>query len=342
MTTPTTTATPPGVETYLARVREQLADLPTSDRDDLLEDLHLHLIEVAAETGAELEEKLGPPDAYAAELRAAAGLPAAGRARRTAPVHDRARRLAAAAGHQPAVREVAAFVPSLQPAWWVLRGYLLVAGPAFLPARVGSTFPIPDVGGPAGGVALTAVAVVVSVWFGRNRRRWRAAMPLVIAANAAVVIVALVAAAHVRTDIDRRAEVAWGVPTAVPTPVAPSEYSPYLLSPNGRITNIYPYDSSGHPLTGVLLYDESGNPINLPDQPDISGNPLANHFPLAGDGSEIRNSYPVPQTVAPQDCAGPCPSSQVARPTVTPPPPSASPTPTTTPTATKRRAGNGH
>lgn len=40
---------------YLAAVREELADLAPSERDDLLEDLAAHLTEVAAEDPTPLE-----------------------------------------------------------------------------------------------------------------------------------------------------------------------------------------------------------------------------------------------------------------------------------------------
>ncbi|HJU03296.1 MAG TPA: hypothetical protein VJ966_19030, partial [Actinomycetes bacterium] len=55
---------------YAAAVRAACADLPGPDRELLLEDLEDHLQEVAAEAGGTLEERLGRPEAYAAELRA--------------------------------------------------------------------------------------------------------------------------------------------------------------------------------------------------------------------------------------------------------------------------------
>ncbi|MFD0594526.1 hypothetical protein ACFQZ4_20580 [Catellatospora coxensis] len=63
---------------YAAQVGAALADLPEQARNDLLEDLPAHLAEVAAEIeaeggGATLTERLGPPSAYAAELRATLG-----------------------------------------------------------------------------------------------------------------------------------------------------------------------------------------------------------------------------------------------------------------------------
>ncbi|MGH3101424.1 MAG: HAAS signaling domain-containing protein, partial [Thermoleophilia bacterium] len=56
------------VASYATAVRAACADLPGPDRELLLEDLEDHLQEVAAEAGGPLEERLGRPEAYAAEL----------------------------------------------------------------------------------------------------------------------------------------------------------------------------------------------------------------------------------------------------------------------------------
>lgn len=65
---------------YAREVRAALADLPESEVTELGEDLDGHLAEVEAELGADAAHdafvaRLGPPAAYAAELRQAAGLP---------------------------------------------------------------------------------------------------------------------------------------------------------------------------------------------------------------------------------------------------------------------------
>ncbi|MFF3866939.1 HAAS signaling domain-containing protein, partial [Micromonospora sp. NPDC001898] len=54
---------------YVTRVRAALADLPPTVRDELTEDLAEHLAEVAAEGDEPLADRLGAPEAYAAELR---------------------------------------------------------------------------------------------------------------------------------------------------------------------------------------------------------------------------------------------------------------------------------
>ncbi|HEX6447688.1 MAG TPA: hypothetical protein VF053_21505 [Streptosporangiales bacterium] len=64
---------------YAGEVRTALADLPRGEVDGLSADLDEHLADVAAELGEATYEalvaRLGPPAAYAAELRRAAGLP---------------------------------------------------------------------------------------------------------------------------------------------------------------------------------------------------------------------------------------------------------------------------
>src|SRR3978361_734234 len=57
------------------------ADVPADRAEELLDDLEEHLAEVAADDDAPLQFRLGSPDAYASELRIAAGLPAAPEAR---------------------------------------------------------------------------------------------------------------------------------------------------------------------------------------------------------------------------------------------------------------------
>jgi HAAS len=57
---------------YLRRVASALRDLPWRMRRDLLSELRGHLAELPA--GTDLRERLGPPEQYAADLRAAAEL----------------------------------------------------------------------------------------------------------------------------------------------------------------------------------------------------------------------------------------------------------------------------
>ena len=61
---------------FLSRMRAALSDLPQAEVDGLLEDTEDHVRELAGEHGEDqLELRLGSPEAYAAELRSAAGYP---------------------------------------------------------------------------------------------------------------------------------------------------------------------------------------------------------------------------------------------------------------------------
>ncbi|SFM72498.1 Uncharacterized membrane protein [Pseudonocardia ammonioxydans] len=66
---------------YLAGLRTALGDLPSSELEEIVEDTRGHLADLDGELGegydrAAVHERLGAPEGYAAELRAAAGFPA--------------------------------------------------------------------------------------------------------------------------------------------------------------------------------------------------------------------------------------------------------------------------
>lgn len=75
------TAADPASE-YIAGVRAALSDLPASEVAEILDDVMSHLADLATELGPDagtpaFTDRLGTPQAYAAELRAAAGYPPA-------------------------------------------------------------------------------------------------------------------------------------------------------------------------------------------------------------------------------------------------------------------------
>src|SRR5205085_1632935 len=116
----TTTTVPPEVTEYLAAVRAALDDLPATERDDLLVEVEPSLLDAASESGGNVSARLGPPEEFAAELRAAAGLFVPPRAVQGEPrLLVVVRRLV----RDPRLRELG----RLAPIWWVVRAYLLVA-----------------------------------------------------------------------------------------------------------------------------------------------------------------------------------------------------------------------
>jgi hypothetical protein len=301
---------------YLERVRAALADLPTEARDELLEDLPAHLAEVASEDQDSLAERLGPPERYAAELRAAAGLAPGttdgggpGLASLMSRLTDRARTADARVGPLLGYPRLSEFVRLLRPAWWVARGYLvfyLISGHfwgtsyGILPRFYGHlVFGLP--------VALAAIAV--SVALGRRLTGLRA-WPRrgLVLANLVLAVFGLVAL----RQMDVAAAGGWNQ-TVYENPV-------------GGVVDIYPRGVDGSPLSGVSLFDQNGAPIQL-------GNPWRCQNPVAAS-PDAPYTYPLcplgPGAVAQASPSAPGSSSSVS-PTPTPPGRTSSPTASPTP-----------
>jgi hypothetical protein len=299
------------VARYASAVRAAFADLPAAERELLLEDLEDHLQEVAAEAGGPLSERLGRPEAYAAELRASAGLPApgagtgtgaaGGRGRRRLRDSGAARRLAglgaAVAGH-PAGRAVAGFLPELRPAWWVLRGYLAVqAATVALSALVydgGFSFPVPaPFGSELLGLLATAVAVVVSVRWARRGRGGGGRRALTTLGNAALALFGVILALQLGAD---EAAGDYYRPDQVLSYAGPISG---LRSDGEEISNIFAFDADGKPLREVYLVDQDGDPVVVTHYDNEYLEPT---IPVDGNGDEVPNRYPQVQHEA--DAAG--------------------------------------
>jgi hypothetical protein len=315
----------PAAEEYLDGVRAALADLPAPEVAEILDDVRAHLADLTAELGGEVDvaaltARLGPPSAYAAELRAAAGYPPAGPAA-AAPRHARARLALAApvAGALLFLLGAAAGTPVI-----VFVGLLVaVLG---LPLVIGDGPQVPSVAAlpevrrlaaarPAEGTPARRLADFVaglqSAWW---IVRAIAAATLVVAILSgggapAVLLLALVAVpvsvwvGHL-TRRDRRwlwgvvplnalaaVVVLWmltaGVPGAYDGGSASSypAFQPGLWQDSEReIRDIRPVDADGNPLTGVYLFDQDGLPI------DTSGG--AECGATDGPGSGSNAAYP--------------------------------------------------
>jgi hypothetical protein len=285
----------PQAAAYLDAVAAELADLPVDERADLLEDLSLHLAALS-EDGDDRPPvvRLGRPAEYAAELRLAAGLPprsAAGRAPLLRPAADLARRAATSR----AGRELRAFLPQLEPGWWVARGYLVALLVGVLAGGAASGFPLPSPGGsPLLGLALLLAAVPASVRLGQAvRRRGRA-----LAAAVLVLDLALVAWAFgTATELPSRLQ-----QTVLVTPSAAVDQP--LVSRTGPVTDIYPFAADETPLSGVLLYDQDGRPLQVGQQEwfaDRCRRVLAQ--PRAADGVPVPHSFPQQYVLDPRGLA---------------------------------------
>jgi hypothetical protein len=275
-----------GVAAYVREVRSELADLPIEDVDDLTGGMEADLTELAADCGGDLAGRLGSPSLYAAELRAAAGLPervaGTGRQRgrlKEALTHARASFTMLTEQH-PWLRSITAFLVTLRPAWWVVRGYLWA-------------WPVWMLLGSSGGIrphslkeyVLALVAIVVSVQLGRGWMRQRAGMRLLlVVANTAAVILAFMA---------------YGSGEGGSYTVEANSPPPGVSLDGAQVGNIYAYDSDGKRITGVRLFAQDGRPLDadLSIPLDANGNPMG--VVRDSSGAQLRNVYP--QAVAGSD-----------------------------------------
>jgi hypothetical protein len=243
------------VANYAERVRAALGDLPPATRDELLEDLPEHLAEVAAEGEGSLVDRLGPPEVYAAELRAAAGAPLRPRRNMDDRVDEvmrdvRARLRAVDVGVGPAIGYPAAsdFLRLLRPAWWVLRGYIVAMAIAY--AGNGESIGLlPRLGGSTLASLLTlGLFVVGSIWLGRHGRlsgRWSR-----IALGGATALAGVIALAAL-ADFDELVRDGRHYEQV------------YYDNPLNRIQDVYIYDQNGNLVDGVRLFDQDGQPLRF-------------------------------------------------------------------------------
>jgi len=302
------------VATYAASVRAALSNLPTDQSEVLLEDLEDHLREIAADAGGPLHERLGPPQQYAEDLRAAYGAAQVTTRRQDAALHDLQRALARVTG-STWYRQIRAFLPELRPAWWVLRAYLAVL---ILMAAVSPGYPlgpIPDPTSKRGLVEIlaTGIAIWLSVRIGRRSRQLsQKALVLAYSANLLIALFAVVVLANMRSF-------AYSELTGTTSPQQTTFANAFAA---GQVTNIYPYSQDGKPLTNVLLYDQDGRPIM------VDKSEAQTSYPIGADGKAVTNAYPLTQRHLTGD---PVVAPRVALPPWPSPSPSASPNPSPSP-----------
>jgi len=302
------------VATYAASVRAALSNLPTDQSEALLEELEDHLREIAADAGGPLNERLGPPQQYAEDLRAAYGAAQVTTRRQDAALHDLQRALARVTG-STWYRQIRAFLPELRPAWWVLRAYLAVL---ILMAAVSPGYPlgpIPDPTSKRGLVEIlaTGIAIWLSVRIGRRSRQLsQKALVLAYSANLLIALFAVVVLANMRSF-------AYSELTGTTSPQQTTFANAFAA---GQVTNIYPYSQDGKPLTNVLLYDQDGRPIM------VDKSEAQTSYPIGADGKAVTNAYPLTQRHLTGD---PVVAPRVALPPWPSPSPSASPNPSPSP-----------
>lgn len=293
----TATTSSTEITRYLDEVRALLADLPADERDELLDDLAVHLREVRAETDEPLEQALGNPADFAAELLASSGHRSASHRRGLwppVPGLDRAQRRWERLLGSAAWRWMQVLRPELVPGWWVLRGYLGVLLLVELLSDRSGSFPVPRIGGsPLLGLVAVAGGIVASVQLGRRSADRRT--PLWVWVLDALVVLSSLG---VLSSLNPSPEYVY-VEDAHNEPSATGA----LTQPDGTtITNLFAYDAEGRLLDGVLLYDQDGTPVEVaPDHGSMpytdDGLPVSTDYRLYVNGAEVRNAYPLDQRV---------------------------------------------
>jgi hypothetical protein len=281
------------IAVYVEGVRQALGGLPAEVRDELLEDLPEHLAEVLAEGGGSLHERLGPPDAYAAELSASAGHvagspPPRGEQSRVTEAAARHRARISALLHRADVRvgpvlgypRASEFLGLLRPAWWVLRGYLAAMAVAFMLTGYSESLGLlPRVDGDDfSAILLLALGVLGSIWLGRAglpARRWP--RRFLRFGTAYLVLFAVVGFFEVDSAAQRDHYDEVGYLGGE------SRYS--------DVRDVFVYDEQGRLLEGVRLYDQEGRQIDLGE---------AACYDAEGNWRQVRGAvYPYCATRAP-------------------------------------------
>ena len=306
------------IDAYVEGVRQALAGIDPATREELLEDLPEHLAEVQAEGTGTLVERLGTPEAYAAELRATAGLiggfpdPPTSRFASPAEIRGRVEALLRQAdvrvGPVIGYPKASDFLVLLRPAWWVLRGYLAAMALAVLLNTNDGIGLLPRLGhNELVALILLTGAVIASILLGKRTAgltRWpRYALR---AGTAFLIIFAF--AGFGSADSNTRN-----------SGYSDANYVNYDPNPYSNINDVYVYDNQGRLVEGARLYDQDGSPIQL-------GNNYCTD-PSTGDSARSRSmGYPY--------CPGDAPfaSSPSESPSATPipsrtPSPAGSPSP---------------
>jgi hypothetical protein len=335
----------PDVRDYLDAVRAHLGDLPDDERDDLLEDLESHLIEVAAESDEPLAARLGPPDEYAADLRSSAGLPPVGatgaRLRRVSDARRVWRRVAT----HPTAQRVRAFLPELRPGWWVLRSVLAVWVLAMVTGDVdASAIPFPPLfGSRFVGFLAMAVAVPLSVRLGRRQQGNPRLTRAVHFGEAALLLLTI----PLIGEVNDRSYYYQDVYNP-----AYEMYQGALLGPDGQpITNLYATDADGILIEDFRLFDQNGRAVtNILETDDFGtygdgSGVYRSQPPVDAEGRPVLNGFPrdawlerydgTTSPVGPPAVDGDAPATTVlASPSTTAPSATAEPQATTAPPAT--------
>lgn len=281
------------VTTYAAAVRRALVGLTAEQVEDLTDDLEADLADALADeergtpdTG--LTGLFGTPEAYAAELRAAAGLAAptttaapglrAALAERRRRARARLARAVAPLRAAPWWPGVAAFGEAVRPLWWAVRGWVLCQLVLALSGQDVRLAPRD-----AAELLLLVALVVLSVQWGRGL--WRSGRLTRFLARFAQVVAVVAVIPVLGSAASGSTEYVYQ---------DGGYYEPQAgVYVDGRsVGNLFVYDADGQPVVGAQVYDEHGQPVVAEPAWDDTGRVTVPGE--AADGSERWNAYPRP------------------------------------------------
>lgn len=227
---------------YLERVAAGLGDLPSEDRDEVLEDLVAHLAELQ---DTEVVSVLGDADSFVSEFRASAGLDQPDRLPRAlATVRQRLDDWSQNLSRLTRWSSWRLF-------WIWTRGWLAVILFAYLSGGITFVrFPIPAIAdSTAVGFVVVVAATVFSMWLDRQRRHPLRDIASILYST--VGVWALLAGLFSPITLEPPTIHVFDDWTSFDTMVAPDGQA---------VTNIYAYDLDGNPVE-VLLFDQDGRPL---------------------------------------------------------------------------------
>ncbi|MFI7546375.1 HAAS signaling domain-containing protein [Actinoplanes sp. NPDC049599] len=316
------------INLYVFAVRAALGDLPESLRDELLEDLPEHLAEVLADGEGSLTDRLGSPEAYAADLRTTAGFVGGfpdppGRTDQVREMRDAAlARLRIAdvrLGPLFGAAKASEFLVLLRPAWWVLRGYLAAMVLAWMLDDSGQPLGLlPRIGGSeAIALLLLGAGVLGSIWLGRRSLRL-ARGPRVALYAGSVVLVLVALGGFLDADSNARG----------------SSYSDVgYENPYSSVEDLFIYDEQGRLITNARVFDQNGEPLRIgnaycyDDDGNVTNEVTGLTYPYCPERDPFRlpvaSASADPAPSGPTDGPGPMPDSSAgvgpsARPSVGP------------------------
>lgn len=243
-------------EEFAAAVRGHLSDISTDELDELLDGLAADLLERVI-----AGEQLGEPEAYAEELRQAAGIPPRSttetRERKSLVAvlsewgRERWQKLGDRIEASTALRAIRDFLVALRPVWWIVRAAVLTW---FLLLITGA--PMHSLNLISWAFGCFIALAILSVQWGRGK--WvpnRALVWLRRLGTATAVVLLLPALIFVDNNLSRLIDNAYYAQYEEP-------YQQGLVADGRQITNIFAFDCSGQPIAAVQLFDQNGDTIS--------------------------------------------------------------------------------